>query len=186
MSGASLNVNTLVVAIVASVILSVGISYAVNQGKVGPQGIQGVQGIQGIQGIQGNQGVKGETGPQGYTGPAGPAGPAYTITGKWRSLKTIDNNSSLQDAYTVKISQDIWKLYWFYHGEGWMAIQVYRGTPSLADIINGEASGLEYQYINSGPNEAGDEVLFGSGTYTMYVFSTGVTRTYVKIDEMLR
>src|SRR4030043_2103272 len=62
MSGTGIEVKTLIIAVIASVILSVGISYVFIQGKEGPQGIQGIHGIQGIQGVQG---PKGDTGPQG-------------------------------------------------------------------------------------------------------------------------
>jgi hypothetical protein len=75
MSATSIDVKTLAVAVIASVILSVGIAYVVIQAKEGPQGPQGVQGIQGPLGATGPQGATGPTGPIGPAGPTGPQGP---------------------------------------------------------------------------------------------------------------
>ena len=79
MSGTGIGVKTLIMAVIASVILSVGISYAFIQGKEGPQGIQGIQGVQGIPGVQGIQGIPGVQGPKGDTGPQGSAEPEESI-----------------------------------------------------------------------------------------------------------
>lgn len=61
----------LVVAILASSLLSTVIS---SQLAVGPQGEQGPQGPQGVQGLQGSQGEQGPAGPKGDTGDTGPQG----------------------------------------------------------------------------------------------------------------
>ena len=45
-----------------------------DQGALGPQGIQGVTGPQGVQGPQGIQGLQGDTGPEGPIGPQGETG----------------------------------------------------------------------------------------------------------------
>ena len=85
MSGTGIDVKTLIMAVIASVILSVGISSVFIQGKEGPQGIQGIQGIPGVQGIQGIpgaqgiQGIQGVQGPKGDTGPQGSAEPEESI-----------------------------------------------------------------------------------------------------------
>ena len=66
MTESKLNIQTLVFAVIVSVILSVAISYSVisrETGPPGPEGTQGPQGEQGIQGIQGPQGIPGEIGP---------------------------------------------------------------------------------------------------------------------------
>ncbi len=83
MSGNKLNIQTLMIAVIISVILSVGISYIISPSTVGPQGPTGPEGIQGppgrtgdtgYQGETGAQGPRGERGLQGLTGTRGPAG----------------------------------------------------------------------------------------------------------------
>lgn len=73
----------MIIAIVISVIISVGISYMISPSTIGPQGPTGPEGIQGppgrtgstgFQGETGAQGSRGERGLQGLTGPRGPAG----------------------------------------------------------------------------------------------------------------
>jgi len=84
--GMSSNIDfkTVLIAIVFSVILSIGIIMTVPQvqdvlrgpqGEPGPQGEQGIQGVQGIQGEMGPRGYPGLIGPQGETGDTGPIGP---------------------------------------------------------------------------------------------------------------
>jgi hypothetical protein len=74
----------LVIAVLASSVLSTTIATQVITGPQGPEGPQGIQGpkgdtgetgSQGPQGIQGVQGPKGETGPQGPQGEQGLIGP---------------------------------------------------------------------------------------------------------------
>lgn len=67
----SISFGTLALAVIISVILSVGVSYSVIQGKEGPQGAIGPQGPKGD---TGPQGPKGDTGPQGPTGSQGSQG----------------------------------------------------------------------------------------------------------------
>ena len=100
MSDNKINMQTVIVAVALSVILSVGISFIVlpssqgvdgpqgPEGQQGPQGVRGDAGVQGPEGQQGPQGVRGETGQgekgdpgpqgerglQGLTGPRGPTG----------------------------------------------------------------------------------------------------------------
>ncbi len=86
MSGTTINIQTVIVAVVISVILSVGISYMVSpsggsqglQGEPGPQGERGLKGDTGPRGATGAMGPRGATGPQGSTGPRGPQGESYT------------------------------------------------------------------------------------------------------------
>jgi hypothetical protein len=61
----------IVIAILASSLLSTVIS---SQLAVGPQGPKGDQGIAGTQGVQGTQGEVGPQGDQGFTGPKGDTG----------------------------------------------------------------------------------------------------------------
>jgi len=90
MSESKLNVQTLIAAIVISVILSVSVSYMIipsgtgelgSQGPIGetgppgPKGEEGDTGPQGLTGLQGPQGTDGSQGPQGLIGPEGPPGP---------------------------------------------------------------------------------------------------------------
>jgi len=64
----------IVIAILASSLLSTVISSQLAVGSQGPKGDQGIAGAQGVQGLQGVQGTQGEVGPQGEEGPAGPKG----------------------------------------------------------------------------------------------------------------
>ena len=88
MSETKINMKTMIIAVVISVILSVGISFMISpspqeivgsQGPPGPQGAIGDTGIQGVVGPQGppgetGQGEKGDPGPQGERGSQGPVG----------------------------------------------------------------------------------------------------------------
>ena len=81
MSDNKINMQTVIIAVVISVILSVGISYMISpssQEAVGPQGPPGTEGNTGPQGLpgeKGDPGPQGERGSQGLTGPTGPPGP---------------------------------------------------------------------------------------------------------------
>ena len=100
MSESKLNVQTLIAAILISVVLSVAISYSVisrETGPLGPEGIQGPQGEQGIQGIQGPQGVPGEMGP---------AHVCEEVQQKYNDLLDILNMTIVQD-YTQTIEYNI-------------------------------------------------------------------------------
>lgn len=76
--------QTLLVAVLISTILSVGINSVIGggqgepglQGEQGSAGPQGGQGITGSVGEQGLPGSVGDQGPQGEPGPQGPPGPA--------------------------------------------------------------------------------------------------------------
>jgi hypothetical protein len=93
LSGTSIDMKTLAIAIVASVILSVGISYFVLKGSMAPQGPQGIQGPIGPQGQKGDtgpQGLKGDTGLQGPKGDSGESGIAFS---HWDvTWKVLDSN----------------------------------------------------------------------------------------------
>ncbi|NVM55603.1 MAG: hypothetical protein HWN66_17985 [Candidatus Helarchaeota archaeon] len=113
MSNSRLNLNTFIVAVVISVILSIGISYVIFpsilaiEGLQGPSGPQGPQGPPGPQGPSGPQGLKGETGPQGPPGPQGEEGPqgppgepyaGFTleydfINGQWNKIATFTGSA---------------------------------------------------------------------------------------------
>jgi len=84
----NIDYKTAVIAIVFSVILSIGIIMTVpqvqdalrgSQGELGPQGEQGIQGISGEQGIQGESGES-IVGPQGEQGIQGPPGELWVLT----------------------------------------------------------------------------------------------------------
>ena len=98
-------------------------------------------------------------------------------------LKTWDTNGDLQDAYVFTTTKSVWQIYWFLNGLGTIIIQVYSGSVSLSDIINQRASPL-YQWLGSN-GDAGTDYGFGSGTYTIYVHSIGVTSTYVYLAEQV-
>lgn len=75
MSGNKLNIQTLMIAVIISVVLSMGISYIISPSTVGPQGPTGPEGIQGPPGRTGDTGYQGETGAQGPRGERGLQGP---------------------------------------------------------------------------------------------------------------
>ena len=184
--------QVLIIVIITSLVssmVSIGVLLGVPQIREmirGPQGIQGIQGVQGIQGPQGIQGIQGAQGIQGLkgnTGPQGIQGPPYEFSGAYRMLKTFDSNGPIQDAYVFTTTQSVWKIYWFLQGTGSMLIHVYSGSVSLSDIINQNYYPV-YQWYGS-IGDAGTDYGFGSGTYTIYVYSVGVTRTYVNLFEQV-
>ena len=63
MSEGKLNVKTVIVAVILSVIISVGSFTVMKDSFIGPQGEQGIQGIEGVEGIQGVQGIPGVPAP---------------------------------------------------------------------------------------------------------------------------
>lgn len=65
----------IIIAILASCLVSTIIATQLSIGPQGPQGIQGVQGPQGDQGSAGAQGIQGVPGAQGVHGPQGIQGP---------------------------------------------------------------------------------------------------------------
>ena len=78
MSENKLNVQTLITAVVISVILSVSVSYMIipsGISEIGPQGSPGEAGPPGPKGEKGDTGTQGLTGLQGPQGPIGPEGP---------------------------------------------------------------------------------------------------------------
>jgi hypothetical protein len=181
--------QVLVIIIITSLISSVvtiGVFLGVPQIRemlIGPQGSQGLQGVQGIQGIQGPQGVQGIQGPRGDTGPQGiqgPQGPAYEFSGTFTTIKKWDTNGDLEKVYVFTTNQSVWRVYWFLRGTGTMIIQVYNGSISQSDLINHSPI---YQWRGS-EYDAGTDYGFGSGTYTIYVYSIGVTRTYLDLSEL--
>ncbi|MBA7629911.1 hypothetical protein ES703_37418 [subsurface metagenome] len=93
MSDNKINTQTVIIAVVISVILSIGISFVISpssQGSKGPQGLQGEPGPQGARGEtgprgatgnsgpQGEKGIQGQTGSRGSQGEQGPPGESYT------------------------------------------------------------------------------------------------------------
>lgn len=90
MSESKLNVQTLIAAIVISVILSVSVSYMIIPsgtgelgfqgpiGETGPPGPKGEKGDTGLQGPQGEAGSPGTKGEKGDIGPQGPPGESYS------------------------------------------------------------------------------------------------------------
>ena len=136
MTDNKLNVNTLIVAVIISVVLSFGLSYTLlpsmfakegPQGPLGPTGEQGATGPQGplgLQGTQGSLGPKGDTGSQGIQGPAGPQGPPgepYSgyeleydfIKGQWNEIATWTGSSDkitelfIVPSLQIRISWDL-------------------------------------------------------------------------------
>ena len=126
MSGTGIDIKTLIIAVIASVILSVGISYVFIQGKEGTRGIQGIQGIQGVQGLKGDTGPQGSAEPEEYIALA--RRPDYDSG--W-----IDAPAKSGLAAGLKISHNlgtinyivyIWGANW--DGTKWHYHQMYLGT----------------------------------------------------------
>ena len=97
MSSRSLDINTILVAVIIATIFSVGISYIVlPKGLQGPAGPQGTTGPQGQTGPAGPQGPPGPTGPQGTAGPQGPSGDPFSgfvlpydyTSGVWNTVQS--------------------------------------------------------------------------------------------------
>ena len=114
MSNSDINTNTLLAAVIISVILSVVISYAVLPNVPSNEGSQGRQGPPGPQGPAGPQGIQGEHGPSGPTGPQGPQGEPYSgfelpydlINGQWNEIASWTGSASrITDLFVVPAQQ---------------------------------------------------------------------------------
>lgn len=112
MSRRTIDIRTLSVAIIVSVVLSVSISYTIISGKPGPQGPTGEEGPMGPQGPAGATGPQSPPGPQGPPGPLGIMNPDYDSG--WSSTKSddfimVDHNLDTTElfVYLIGRSDDI-------------------------------------------------------------------------------
>jgi hypothetical protein len=191
MSGTSLDMKTLVIAIVASVILSVGISYVVLQGNSvsqGPQGPLGATGPQGPVGITGPQGIQGPVGPQGLKGDTGPTS---QFKGNRDVLVNYDltSNDASDEVRTYTSTTGTTLLFWFSTTNGSllesMTIQVYMGSGTLETIKSTGAS-PHYQWKVDGGSAGSDYILgWPAGTYTVRISKTaGISRLYLAVVDL--
>ena len=122
MSESKLNVQTLIAAIIISVILSVSISYMIipsgtgelgSQGPIGETGPPEPKGEKGDTGPQGLTGLQGSQGPIGPEGPPGPPGEAYSyeefleyISEELETVKTWSGSASITtELFYVPVNQ---------------------------------------------------------------------------------
>lgn len=163
-----LNVTTLMVAIVISVVLSVGISYSVissEPGAMGPQGPQGSPGETGPQGPQGPPGSPGQQGPQGPAGPPGPQGPpgeAYSyeefleyVSEELETVKTWTGSAGRKtELFYVPVNQI--KITWSLKTKQYasFSISLYEeGDEFFTDFwmsLEDQPQGETYSYISPG------------------------------------
>ena len=150
MSESKINVQTLIVAVILSVVLSVGVSYTVIQGELGPQGEQGTQGVQGTQGIQGLQGVRGV---QGEPGEMGPAHEYEAIQKKYDDLLAIVNMTVVNDysqtiEYNISAGTDrTWEFLIPEYGVVWEARITFSG--SKVNLAHSWRRGEERVFVGS-------------------------------------
>jgi len=132
----------IVIAILASSLVSTVISLQYSFGPKGEQGLQGLQGLQGVQGIQGVQGVKGDVGLNGSTGLMGPQGPEGNVSlakiAGWLPTPAYDSNWTL-------IMNSHW--YNFTHGLNTTELTVY--------VFHKDAQGIIIPLTPSYPNTSG-------------------------------
>ena len=190
MSDNKINIQTVVVAVVLSVILSVGISYFIvpspqgpegpqgSQGDIGPQGIQGLAGPQGLDGIIGPPGELGEQGPQGIQGEKGDM---YDFSGEWQELYQWDYPGGIvtvTDSMTLEIESSLWRLRWYAisdQSDPGVLIRVYEGTrpDSIASLSAGSGYDGDLLYI------------FGKGTFTIKVDAENLDTLYIFVEQLV-
>jgi hypothetical protein len=153
--------KTLAIAIVASVILSVGISYVAIQGKVGPQG------------------------------PKGDTGSASQFFGNRNVLLTYDlsNNAVSDEVRTYTSTTGTTLLFWIADTSGsineHMTIQVYMGSGTLEQIKANNAL-PHYQWVVEGGSAGCDYILgWPAGIYTIRISKTaGISRAYLAVVDL--
>ena len=180
MSENKINFQTLIVAIVISVILSVGISYMISpspeeivgpQGPIGPPGPEGDTGPQGALGEPGSQGETGDPGPQGErgsqglrgpVGPEGPPGEAYNydefleyISEELETVLTFSGSASRNtNLFYVPVNQI--KISWDLNVGQYSSFTIYlyeEGGYIWTDnwsSLDAQPQGDTYAYINPG------------------------------------
>ena len=167
MSESKLNVQTLIAAIVISVILSVSVSYMIipsgtgELGSQGPIGETGPPGPQGPIGETGSPGPQGETGPQGPLGPPGPPGESYSyeeflehISEELDTVKTWSGSASITtELFYVPVNQI--KITWELETTAFtlFGIVLYEeGADVMTSMwtIQADPQGVTYAYIEPG------------------------------------
>jgi len=173
----------LVLAVIASVAISVGSFTFLKSNFIGPQGEQGIQGIQGEQGIQGDQGSQGI---QGEPGDQGPQGEAFAYEGVW--VLTYEwqwEDDDLDEwTYTFTVESDFTMIQpgYVYDGsvetKGFMTVHIYEGRGTSGEPLiywSTFNSFLEYDTI----------MLLGKGIYTIEATTNYQTNIWIDIFEYL-
>ena len=167
MSENKLNVQTLIAAILISVVLSIAISYSVisrETGPLGPEGIQGPQGEQGIQGDPGIQGLQGERGPTGFYS-------VYLTSGTSTMISGIVNNDLTQPG------TESWGK------EGWLIQGTSGATPETISLFQKpDYSSFMSQTVNIGSNQ-GFAIRFKGLGVRMEVQLDGYTVFYADLRQ---
>ncbi len=187
MSESKINVQTLIIAVIVSIVLYVGAFTVMKDSFVGPQGEQGIQGIQGIEGgegIQGIQGIEGEEGTPGVDGQTGPQGEAFSYEGEWVQVKNFfwGNDDLLDWTYTFTTESEFNMIQPLYNYLGdnvefaFMTLSIYEGTEQYGrdPLIYWQMDG-EYSYDSI--------MLLGKGTYTIVASTNLYTDIWLYIWE---
>lgn len=134
MSESKINVQTLIVAVILSVLLSVGAFTVMKESFTGPQGEQGIDGIQGTQGEQGLEGIQGIGGVQGEQGEMGTPHVCEEVQRKYDDLLAIVNMTVVNDysqtiEYNISAGTDrTWEFLIPEYGIIWEARISFSGT----------------------------------------------------------
>ena len=159
MSGSSIDMKTIAIAIVLSVILSVGISYVAFQGKVSSQG------------------------------PKGDTGTAFQLTGQQALTLTYDlsNSQATDEVKQFTTTSSVTKL--FYSASGsltdTMVIQIY-WSPYTLDEIKANNALPHYQWQITG-NTGGTDYILGLplGAHSVRIIKTaGISRAYLAVVDL--
>ncbi len=199
MSESKINVQTLIVAVIVSVVLSVGVFTVMKDSFVGPAGEQGIDGLDGTQGFQGIQGIQGEsiTGPQGERGRDGLDGEVWVIEGEPRvSIRGTDKTEPSGDSVTY-LSGVCGEDYRLTSPEGvavWnVTVTVFSGMPlqivdiRIFEVVGDYPYGYESQFY--APNARGDgmvvltTILNPSKTYEVWIRDSYAKPFIAVIDE---
>jgi len=181
MSESKINVQTVVIAVILSVCISVGAFTVMKDSFMGPageEGIQGVQGIQGIQGATGEQGIQGETGIRGLTGAKGED---FVLEGEWIWVNGWEwdyTNVDEDFERIVHIDTKIWKITYLigstYRSDQWFAVDIYK-APNYVNVTASIAT-----KVNFGADEL---TMFGEGDYSLNMLFEGQDYVYIGVYE---
>jgi len=171
MSESKLNVQTLIAAIVISVILSVSVSYMIipsRTGEIGPQGPIGETGPPGERGLQGEPGPQGEVGPLGPQGEVGPPGlpcEPYTPIDAWKTIATFSGISEGETTDTFYIPSETWRIQFYYRGDDSATFKFW----VWQDDINVDSRTFY------GPSQTRTlDIKAGSGSFYLWIYCGGV------------
>lgn len=186
MSESKLNVQTLIAAILISVVLSVGISYiTMIRGPPGPQGPSGPQGPVGPQGELGPIGSQGVPGSRGETGTQGPQGEPF-VSSIWYLVTSWERDWDSTDSYerydeTFIITASPWIIKW----------QSFSGGPDCEPnfdirIFIGNSTEREnviYGFHSTGYIEKDAFYIWAPGEFTIEIIASHQLKATVSIYQ---